>query len=498
MKRKSNLSLGALKYADPVIFARDILDLEVEPFHKEWLDAFQNNRFLVLLAPRGHGKTTIVGSYILWRIVKDRNIRILICTINQDKANSMMTFVKENLAGNQKLIDTFGEFKGSLWSSDQIRVKQLGHSLPQNEPTLKVLGVGSRIISAHYDLIVLDDITDEDNSKTEHRRRELEDWYNGPLVGTFMRGIQVINIGTRWHEDDIHNYLMNKAGYHTIRYQALLNPDEIDAGGQAKVLWPAMKPWNREMITKVNIEREVEGLVPIPEDTITLEFIRDHQGEVFFQTQYQNNIVARGINKFKPEWIEQALDKYRKLDVVPLGLKKYIGVDLGGEEKTSDYGVTTCIGLDNDANIYVLDCVKGHNTINRQMDIMASIYEKNGAIKVGMDAAAQQKSITSEAIRDNPTIPIIPIKSSRIDDKDTRIERLAVLFETGRVILNSNLTPLIDELKLYPRSKHDDCLDSLCFAIEVATPDKDPLNWDKVPELIKVNRGPSYFRVTGG
>ena len=223
---------------DPIAFSRDLLGLYVEPFHAEWLNAFENNRFNVLLAPRGHGKTSIVGAYILWRICRDRHIRAVIVTINQDKANSMMRFIKENLSGNPKLIGVFGEFKSpDTWSNDNIRVIQTGFTgIPHNEPSLTVLGVGSRVVSAHYDLIVLDDITDDENSRVETRRQKLEDWYNGPLIGTFLSHTKLINIGTRWHEDDIHNYLMSKSGFTTLRYQALLNPEEVDEGKPARVL----------------------------------------------------------------------------------------------------------------------------------------------------------------------------------------------------------------------------------------------------------------------
>jgi phage terminase large subunit-like protein len=438
--------------------------------------------------------TTIVGSYILWRILKDRKIRILICTINQDKANSMMTFVQENLEKNDKLIHLFGDLKGPLWSRDQIRVKQGVLGIPQNEPTLKVLGVGSRIISAHYDLIVLDDITDEENSKTEYRRKELEDWYNGPLVGTFLGPIQVINIGTRWHEDDIHNYLSNKAGYVTISYKAFLNQEEFDNGIDSvpKVLWPSMKPWNKAMIEEVNKERLLKKKYIVPIDTITLEEIRAHQGETFFQTQYQNCIMSRGISKFKQEWIESSLNRYRDLNgIVPLGLKYYIGVDLGGEDASSDWGVSTCVGMDVDSNIYIVESVRTHSTINNQMDIMKSLDDRFHASKIGIDSAAQQKSITSMAIRENPNLPIVPIKPSVINDRDIRTDRLSVLLETNRILLNPKLTNLIDELRLYPRSRHDDCIDSLCFAIEVCK-EESKYDWNQVANSIKVNKNKGY------
>jgi len=469
---------------DPVAFTRDIIGLKCEYFHQEWLNAFENNKFNVLLAPRGHGKTLMVGSYIIWRIARDRKVRVLIVTINQDKANDMMTFIQSNLANNQKLIDIFGEFKGyHEWSRSQIRVKQIGDAdIMGRDATLKVLGVSSAIVGSHFDLVVLDDITDDDNSRTEGRRRDLEKWYDSELVGTFMSHTKVINIGTRWHEDDIHNYLMNKPGYQTLRYQALINPVEVEQGKPAKVLWPEHLPWDEVMIRNMNDELEPQNR--IPEDTITLKFIREHQGELAFWMQYQNTIIPSSIAKFKPEWIDTAINKWRKLGgSVPLGLKKYIGVDLGGEETNSDWGVSTVIGKDEIGDIYVLDQTRTHSPTNRQFEIMKALDDKWNVSKIGMESVAQQKHEVSDVQRKNPNLPIVPIKSSRANDRETRTDRLSVLFETGRVYLNPSLNHLVDELKMYPRGKHDDCIDSLSFAIEVSQEGK-LIDWGRVADVM--------------
>jgi phage terminase large subunit-like protein len=475
-KQFDETQLNILKYSnDPVLFTTDLIGLECADFHQEWLKAFQENRYVVLLAPRGHGKTSIVGSYLLWRIVRDRTIRALIVTINQDKANHMMTFVQENLERNTKLIDLFGDFKGnSEWSRNQFRVKQpKGFSVPHPEPTLKVLGVGSGIISAHYDLIILDDITDDENSRTELRRTALENWYDGPLVGTFIADTSVIDIGTRWHENDIHSYLMRKSGYKTFRYKALINEPDKDGKG-AKVLWPTARPWDETMA------KEYE----LASDTLNLKFIREHQGEYYFAMQYQNEIIPTGVSKFKQEWIKSSTERYKKLDgILPSNLKKYIGLDFGGEDVNSDWGVSVVVGIDEKGDIYILDLTRTHSTVNRQLDNMMSLDEKWHVSKIGMEASAQQKYLVSDAKRNNPSLPIIPIKSSTINNKDTRVDRLSILFETNRMYLNPNLLNLIDELSLYPRSKNDDCLDALSFAIE-ASQNSNIINWKDVPNVI--------------
>lgn len=458
--------------------------LEIERYHNHIIDGIISHN------------TTAIGSYILWRIVRNRNIRILIVTINQDKANSMMTFVQEHLSKNQKLIELFGDFRGqATWSRDQIRVtlNDTRHTF-YNEPTLKVLGITSKIISAHYDLIVLDDITDNNNSKTDHQRKELEDWYDGPLVGTFLSNTKVISIGTKWHESDIHEYLANKSGFKSLRYKALLvDPEKEDK--PARVLWPEHLPWDENMIKELNIDRKDKGLPLIPEDALTLKFIREHQGEIHFQMQYQNEVIHSGVTKFKPEWIESAKRKFDNLHgILPSNLKLFIGVDFGGEDKKSDYFAITVVGADSDGDIYILDNYRTHASLHRQIEIIKSMDEKWHPSRIGIETAAQQKIIVDNIIRENPHLPIIPIKSSIVNDRDTRMDRMSLLFETNRVYLNPTFIHLIDELLVYPRGSHDDLIDSLSFAIQTFE-SLGFIDYSKVKKLISARNTYKFYKI---
>jgi len=55
-----------LKYSTNIeAFIKDILNLECKPFHREWLRLFEDNRYVSLLAPRGHGKLLADSTPIL-------------------------------------------------------------------------------------------------------------------------------------------------------------------------------------------------------------------------------------------------------------------------------------------------------------------------------------------------------------------------------------------------------------------------------------------------
>jgi predicted phage terminase large subunit-like protein len=226
----------------------------------------------------------------------------------------------------------------------------------------------------------------------------------------------------------------------------------------------------------------------LPKDVLTLKFIREHQGELAFQMQYQNNIIPAGIAKFKQDWLEASVEKWHKSKQLgPIPMRKFMGVDIGGEDTVSDWCVFSVIGIDKSGIIYTLEQIRTHASLNRQVEIIKALDETHNVSRIGIDSSAQQKLITSAWMKDNPGLPITAIKPSRTNDRETRTDRLSILFETNRICIDPQFSHLLDELMLYPRAKHDDCIDALSFALE-ASREGGFINWDTASEAIITKR----------
>ena len=457
--------------ASPEYFITEILGYEVKDFHKEWLEAFQKYNFINLLAPRGHGKTALTAGFILWLIITNPKIRILIVTVNQSKADEMMNTIKDNLSKNEKLTDLFGNQVGGLWSASKIRVKRAGWA--HKEPTVQVLGVSSSQVSSHYDLIVLDDIVDEKNSTTELRRREVKNWYQSTLWPMLEPGGRVINIGTRWHADDFHHYLSECEEFKTLIYKAIIQ-EPVD-GKEPIVLWPERFPYYDEVRTDENgNEIIIKGLKTIRDKMI---------GQVAFEMQYQNQIVQTADSPIQFDWVREATEKWDE-SKIPVGIRTYLGVDLAaGKGKESDFFAIVVIGIDKNENVYILDTYRDKLTMSNQLSKIFEFDYKYNPVKIGIESVAGQKIVTDEW-RETTDLPIVPMKSSWVNDRHTRVQRLSVLFETGRITLSKRHHILIDELLSFPRGQHDDCLDALCFAYQAHRGQKST-NWQKLASIIK-------------
>jgi len=310
------------------------------------------------------------------------------------------------------------------------------------------------MIGGHYDIIVLDDIIDQKNSRTEHRRREIVRWFNSTLMPMLEPEGKLIVIGTKWHQADLYAHLQKLPNFHSFTYKAIMEKD-----GKEFVLWP-------ERFSKEKLEE-----------------IRNSFGETAFMMQYQNEFISDEDSPIKYDWVQESQENYRPPEAP---YEVYMGVDLASRGMDTDYFTITIVAI-KDGIFYVLDGFRDKVTMNQQFEIINNYFEKWYPNRIGIESSAQQKMITDTLMENKPHLPIIPIKSSIISDRMSRVQRLSVLFETKRILLNPMLVNWIDELTSYPRSAHDDTIDSLSFAIQASqftTERKSNINWEEIPKLI--------------
>jgi predicted phage terminase large subunit-like protein len=153
--------------------------------------------------------------------------------------------------------------------------------------------------------------------------------------------------------------------------------------------------------------------------------------------------------------------------------------------------------------VYVLDGIKTKASLFKQFELIKSFDAKWKPMKIGVEQAAQQKIIVDQ-FTESSLLPIIPIKSSIVNDRMSRVQRLSVLFETGRILINPKLSEWADELISFPRGANDDTIDSLSFAIQSSQLEEEEqkIDWSIVPSMIKTKnvdmskRSSDQYRVT--
>lgn len=425
----------------PKLFLSQILGIDLQPFHKEWIDIVENNRFTVLLAPRGSGKTTVMTvGYGMWRVLLNRKLRILIVSNTQTQAETIMRQIRSYVDTNPKIEDIFGEIKANVWTSGELDFK--GHGA-QKETTVTALGAHGSLIGRHMDIIFLDDIIDGKNTNTKMQRDKMWEWYFNTLMPMLEPDGEIHIIGTRWHEADLYSQIVSTGGYKSKIYKAL--------DGRTSY-WPEKYPY---------------------------ELLRDYrrQNPEAFAMSYQNEIVQGESAIFH----EKDFKYYEKL---PPGLFFYQGVDLAAS-KTGDYFVICTVAKDEVmGNYYVVDVYRARLSLSKQYDAIIHEAERFNPVKIGVESGAYQTALTDEL----KSSTVLPIKSiSQKVDKVTRARSMSVLFENGQVYFPSRKMRLIEELRRFPKVEYDDTVDALDIAIRVSQKRR-RWNWGEVSQRIQTGQ----------
>jgi phage terminase large subunit-like protein len=419
------------------ILAVAVLGYEVQPFHLAMMQfqfAHPDNLQLVF---RGAGKTTTCTiTKAIHLLCKNRNLRILLASKTVGNAKAFLKEIKGHLEENKKLIDVFGAFydpqKVAKWDETEIEV--LGRTKRTKEASIMCVGVQGTIVSKHVDVIISDDLVDEDNARTKVQRDNTKQWYYSELDPILEppdpevphRG-EHHRLGTRYHFADLWGHLMENElkGHHNV-IPAL--------DDQERSPWPAKYPPRWFLKKKRN------------------------SGTIIFNAQYLCNTEAMKGEIFQFDDCQQVDD-----DVIPGGLKKYMGVDLAiSEKEKSDLFCIVVIGEDKVGNIYVVDYYEGHLRFNAQTKMILKYYRKHDPIRCGIETNAYQAAQYQNLKDQDKELRLVKINTDK--DKITRAWKLSPLFEEKRMFFRKNLGRLIDALVLFPSYRYKDPFDALDLA----------------------------------
>jgi len=434
--REDNKDLRSRCESDLSEFCREFTPWEQMSFHKKWVRHMHKHRRALVLAPRDHGKSQqLTIAYSTQKILADRDLRVLIVSDTDAMATRFMRDIKSILLSD-RVKEVWGDVKGEKWDSTEIILK--GRSYWQKEATVTALSVGGAITSGHYDIIILDDVVDFENSRSQLQRDKIWEWFKFTLLPVVSPEASLWIIGTRYHFDDFYGRLQDPKQYPAA--MAIMISKAI--GDDGKALWP------ERYSLKVLESRRLE------------------MGSLIFNSQYQNDIEAMKGTFFKAPWVKRYL-------ILPSDLRLFQFMDLAISEKQSaDYTAHVTVGVSvKKMELYVLSAIRGRWSFSEQETKLHEQHDlwhrgSRPVNRIGVEANAYQASLAKEAKRNS----LLPIKAVHVHkDKVTRAGRLQALMENGKVFFPMQGTEDLElELLTFPEGQHDDLVDALTGAAELA------------------------------
>jgi predicted phage terminase large subunit-like protein len=426
------------------LLATAVLGYELRPFHKRLVD-YQSaaTDACLQLAPRGYGKSTVLTiTRTVFEVLRNPNVRILIASDTQLKAEVFLREIKFHLAMNERLIDTFGRFASEeMWRDREIVVAPRTSSA--KEATVTCVGVGGPVSSRHYDLILCDDIVDEENARTELQREKAKVWYYKTLTPTLEPDGRLFLVGTRFHFLDLYGHLIKNELADKHQVIRAIDPDGTTP-------WPA----------KFSLE--------------WLEERKRQMGSAIFNSQFQNDTELMKGEIFKEEWF-----RYYDTPPDPEKCEFWFGCDPAATKakSSSDYWTIAVGARERDEEgeygreVYVVDLWRARCTKQEYLDKLRALNDRYRPLRVYIEAVAAQEYLAQDAERYMPVYRV-----NRTRDKVSRAYSLQAFFENGQVLfperrLQSNeddWQALQDELILFPNAEHDDLFDALQTMVEGA------------------------------
>lgn len=212
------------------------LKLQVSPRQlKIALYIQHGDRRRMVQAFRGVGKSWITAAYVLWRLYRDPQERILVVSANENKAIEFATFVRRLIDEVEQL--QFLRPKGN--GRDSVLSFDVGPAEASQSPSVRATGIFGQITGGRASLIVADDIEVPKNSLTEVMRERLAEAVK-EFDAVLTPGGEVIYLGTPQTEQSVYKVIRTRgytcriwpARYPTLaqveKYDGALAPDILE------------------------------------------------------------------------------------------------------------------------------------------------------------------------------------------------------------------------------------------------------------------------------
>ena len=302
-------------------------------------------------------------------------------------------------------------------------------------------GVGGNIAGRGADLFIIDDPHSEQDAMSPAALEGAWEWYQGGPRQRLQPGGAIVLVMTRWSELDLTAKLLKQSAMDikADKWEMIEFPAILESG---KPLWPEY--WKLEELESVKASIQLQK----------------------WQAQYMQQPTADMSSIIKRSWwnIWQQ-EKIPKLQYV---MQTYDTAFL--KSQTADFSAIQTWGVfypseDKSAHVILLDAKKGRWEFPELKRVALEEYQYWEPDTVLVESKAAGLPLTQELRASG--IPVVNFSPSRGNDKISRVNAVAPLFESGMVWAPeaSWAEEVIEECAAFPFGEHDDMVDAMTQAL---------------------------------
>jgi len=431
---------------------------EPPAFHHEFLiehmEAVHNKEIMRLAVsmPPGSAKSTYSSiRFAAWHLGRRPDDRWLQGAHTQTFAKDRLGKPVRNLIAQPRFRNVFPE-RGLSATSSAADYFEFSNS---NVSYYKAIGVGQGISGFRADIGAIDDpIASREDAESPTMRRKLHEWFEDDFGTRPMPGSPIFVVATRWHEDDLIGYELQKMADGTTAYPwevinipALAEDDDPLGREPGEGLWPEV--FGTEWYTLKKIDSTARSWNSLYQGKPS-----DEEGGVL-----KRDDISR--------WKTPPKDLLRKDGSMFKKVIKKTTLSVDCAEKAtqrSDWTAATIWVETYDKKHYIIHaarCRKEFTDMTKWIDALARAFNVDQILVEDKGAGTQYIQVR----KDNPgPAPVIPISTNN-NSKQFRFDGVTPMFEAGLVFFPEKgvdwIADLEDELLKFPNAKNDDYVDSV-------------------------------------
>ncbi len=304
------------------------------------------------------------------------------------------------------------------------------------------VGVQGAVTGRGADLLIIDDPHSEQDVYSPTAFEKAYEWYTSGPRQRLQPGGRIVLVMTRWSTKDLTAQLVNAGAKEAKadQWEVIEFPAIMDSG---KPCWPEY--WSLE----------------------DLEAVKASAGISKWSAQYMQNPTSEEGAIIKREWWKD-WDK----DYMPSLQHVIQSYDTAFMKKeTADYSAITTWGVfreteDSPEQLILLDAIKDRLEFPDLRRVAKEQYDYWQPETVLVEAKASGLPLTYELRQMG--IPVVNFTPSKGNDKHSRVNAVAPLFESGSIWAprDKNFAQeVIEECAAFPYGDHDDLVDSMTQAV---------------------------------
>lgn len=423
---------------------------------------------------RESGKTTVFSKFFTsYRIGKEPHKINAIIRINDDKANETTAGIAHIIENDPKWKMVFPHVipdKDRGWGAKGYNVKRT--DIPEAEwaeiltkspdgATLKGYGwTSGGIIGSRFNgVVIVDDIHDRDNTRSDRQLNEVKGFYKDTLQYCIMKGAWEIWNFTPWLPNDLYAYVSSLGLYHHNKTPVMIPANEGEEGAEY---------WEKDPDIPISGSwwklywREVWDF-----DRIGNKY--KATGAIDFARMMLLDLKAIEGQNLKLEWLH-----YYPSTEIQQSWATIFGIDYAStadklKDKDRDYFALAIYSVIPGGGIVLKDGFRGKISKGEALNTVMSLWGLYpNLIKIGVETHGKGEEFYRDLILLNDlngrAPPLMPITHGK-KGKGERFENwLAPRFQVSRIWISDADTPFLNAFKnewlMYPNTQHDDCLDA--------------------------------------